>query len=331
MSSGNRIDSQPGFAFDAQALSRLKLQAAHDPQKALKAAAQQFEAVFVDMLLKSMRATLPKSGMFDSQQTQFYTSMLDSQMAQSLASRGIGLADLMVKQLQQVRTVVPPTTPGSAPPKAPAAPLTGAPQATAAPASKTAALGHVDLAASASGSVSARLPSAISKVRESVGKIIDGFTEKLLPHALAASEVVKVPAFFLLGQAALETGWGRKEIVGAKGEQTFNLFGIKASKDWKGKVVESTTTEWIGGEARKVVEKFRAYDSYAEAFADYARLLTESPRYTRALTQAKDAAGFAQGLQQGGYATDPRYGKKLAQTIESLVDRYRGGGGTFHG
>ena len=302
----NRVDAQPGLALDAQALSRLKVQAGQDPQKALKAAAQQFESVFIDMLLKSMRATLPKSGVLDSQQTQFYTSMLDSQVAQSMSSRGIGLADMMVKQLQQQRGVIAP-------------PGLEAGKAAPSNASKPAAApeGH------ASAGEAAPL-GALSKVRESVGKVIDNFTEKLLPHALAASQVANVPAFFMLGQAALETGWGRKEIVGPKGEESFNLFGVKAGKGWTGKVVEASTTEWVDGQAKKVVEKFRAYDSYAEAFADYARLITDSPRYAKALAQAKDAAGFAQGLQQAGYATDPLYGKKLARTIESLVGRYRG-------
>ncbi|CAG0964256.1 Peptidoglycan hydrolase FlgJ [Burkholderiales bacterium] len=304
MTSAYRVETQPGAAFDAQALARLKLQAAQDPQKALKAAAQQFEAVFVDMLLKSMRATLPKSGVLDSQQTQFYTSMLDSQMAQSMASRGMGLADLMVKQLQQQRL-------------APVAP--GADRLPATPAAKPAAA-----ATSPAPAADAALPKTLTKVRESVAKVIDGFTEKLLPHALAASQVAHVPAFFLLGQAALETGWGRKEIVGPQGEATHNLFGVKAGKGWTGKVVEASTTEWIGGEEKKVVEKFRAYDSYADAFADYARLLTESPRYAKALAQAKDAVGFAQGLQQAGYATDPQYGRKLTRTIESLLGRYGG-------
>lgn len=304
------IDPKASFALDTQGLVQLKAHAASDPQRALKSAAQQFEAVFVDMLLKSMRATLPKSGLLDSNQTQLYTSMLDSQVAQGLASRGIGLADLMVKQLQHTRAGVPANA-VNASEAAPARPQASATK-------------KADALREASPIPRAREagPDLLSRAKAGVGKLIDGFAEKLLPHALAASEVVRVPAFFMLGQAALETGWGRKEIVGTRGEPTHNLFGIKAGKDWNGKVVEATTTEWVNGEPKKVVEKFRAYDSYAEAFADYGRLLVENPRYAEALQKAGDIGGFAQALQKAGYATDPHYASKLTRTIGSIVNRY---------
>jgi len=316
MTALGKVDPASQFALDAQALTRLKAEAASDPQRSLRAAAQQFEAVFVDMLLKSMRATMPKGGLLESNQTQFYTSMLDSQVAQGMASRGIGLADMMVKQLQ-TRLAAPA---GAAASPTPAPPPEGRGETGASPR---------DLRAN--GAVLApkaepAAPGPLQDAREKVGKLIDGFTEKLLPHALAASKAVGVPAFFMLGQAALETGWGRKEIVGTSGEQTYNLFGIKAGKGWNGKVVEALTTEWVNGEPRKLVEKFRAYDSYAEGFADYARLLAENPRYAGALEKVNDLAGFAQGLQKGGYATDPQYASKLTRTVASLVNRYSAAG-----
>ncbi|MBI3147746.1 MAG: flagellar assembly peptidoglycan hydrolase FlgJ [Betaproteobacteria bacterium] len=315
-----KVDASSTFALDAQALSRLKTQAASDPQRALKSAAQQFEAVFVDMLLKSMRATLPKSGMLDSNETQFYTSMLDSQVAQSMASRGIGLAEVMVRQLQhQSRALGAAQTPS----------LEGAALVPAALRQAAGDTGATLVAAPTKPNGAApglSVPGLFEQARASVGKVIDSFTEKLLPHAVAASQVAKVPAFFMLGQAALETGWGRREIVGPGGEQSYNLFGIKAGKGWTGKVVEATTTEWSKGEAKKVVEKFRAYGSYAEAFADYARLLTENPRYAAVMDQLGEVAGFAQGLQKAGYATDPQYAKKLARTIDTLVNRYGAAG-----
>lgn len=103
------------------------------------------------------------------------------------------------------------------------------------------------------------------------------------------------------------------------GSPSHNLFGIKATANWTGKVAEVTTTEYIGGVARKVTAKFRAYDSYADAFKDHARLLTQSPRYSQTVAKADTAQGYAQGLQKAGYATDPAYANKLTQVINTAL------------
>jgi flagellar protein FlgJ len=123
----------------------------------------------------------------------------------------------------------------------------------------------------------------------------------------------------MLGQAALETGWGKHEITAADGSRSHNLFNIKATGGWKGKVVEAATTEYINGVPQTRVEKFRAYDSYADAFRDYANLLRNNPRYETVLANASDAAGFAQGLQRAGYATDPNYAAKLTKIINQSL------------
>jgi flagellar protein FlgJ len=127
-----------------------------------------------------------------------------------------------------------------------------------------------------------------------------------------------VPAQFILGQAALESGWGKREIKFADGSTSHNLFGVKATGNWKGPTVEAVTTEYVGGVARKTVEKFRAYSSYAESFADYARLIGNNPRYAATLKSA-DAAQFAQSLQKAGYATDPNYASKLTAVIQQTL------------
>jgi flagellar protein FlgJ len=124
----------------------------------------------------------------------------------------------------------------------------------------------------------------------------------------------------MLGQAALESGWGKREIRAADGTPSHNLFGVKAGANWKGSVVETVTTEYVNGVAQKSVEKFRAYSSYADAFRDYANLLRNNPRYAGVVAQAAqgiDAAGFAQGLQKAGYATDPNYADKLTRVIKT--------------
>jgi flagellar protein FlgJ len=143
------------------------------------------------------------------------------------------------------------------------------------------------------------------------------FIERMAPHARAAANETGVPARFVLGQAALESGWGAREIRGADGSNSFNLFGIKAGRNWTGPVVETATTEYTNGVARRSVERFRAYASYAEAFTDYARLLKGNPRYAAVLAGAGDAGAFAAGMQRAGYATDPRYAEKLTQVINS--------------
>ena len=137
--------------------------------------------------------------------------------------------------------------------------------------------------------------------------------------ARAAEAASGIPAAFMIAQAAHETGWGKRDIRNADGSSSNNLFGIKAGPSWKGAVAEVTTTEYVDGQPRKVTAKFRAYASAADSFADYARLMTTSPRYTGVVSNASNAQGFAQGLQDAGYATDPAYAAKLARTINTTL------------
>lgn len=276
------------LAADAHSLEALRAQAKHAPDKALAAAAKQFEAVFMNMLLKSMREATPQDGMFDSEQTKLFTSMLDQQLAQNMGgARGIGLADMMLKQLS--RHTASPEQAAAA-----AADLGIKPAAVAIPvAAKT---------------VSA-VPSAYSENTQ------QEFVKRMMPHALVASSETGLPAHQMIGQAALESGWGKREILLADGSNSYNLFGIKAGDNWSGKVAAVKTTEYYNGVASKPTEKFRAYDSYADAFRDYAKLLSENPRYAKVLEQGDTAQGFARALQNAGYATDPKYAQKLTQVI----------------
>jgi len=162
--------------------------------------------------------------------------------------------------------------------------------------------------------------------RASAGPRQAGFVEE---HSAAAAEVAResgIPASFMIGQAGHETGWGRSEIRHADGAPSHNLFGIKATGNWKGKVAEITTTEYIDGEARKVTAKFRAYDSYADSFRDYAQLISQSPRYGQVMEQLGSVQGFASGLQKAGYATDPQYAAKLSRAINTTLNLQRAQG-----
>ena len=249
-----------GGVLDAAGLQRLRSAAADNSPESLKAAATQFEAMFLEMVMKSMRDATPTEGLFDGEQGKMMQGMLDQQYARSLASRGVGLAEVLARQM--------------------------APHGAAASSSPS--------------------PSSSS------------FVDSLAPHAEAASAATGIPAKFMLGQAALETGWGKREIMNADGSNSFNVFGMKAGSGWAGKVAEVTTTEYVDGVAQKRVEKFRAYGSYAEAFADYSRMLSTSPRYRNALASAADPKEFAESLQKAGYATDPDYAKKLGSVIAKV-------------
>jgi len=141
------------------------------------------------------------------------------------------------------------------------------------------------------------------------------FVDKIWSQAVDAAQSIGIPPHFLVGHAALESGWGQREIKGADGSNSHNLFGIKAGAGWKGAVVEAATTEYVNGVPQKSVERFRAYPSYADGFRDYAELLRNNPRYAPMFGQSLDAAGFAQGLQKAGYATDPLYADKLERIL----------------
>lgn len=308
MTIGNDLAAR--FALDVQGVDNLKLQAKQASPDALKNAAQQFEAVFMNMLLKSMRETTSQDGMFDSEQTRMYTSMLDQQLAQNMASRGVGLADVMVRQLTLAQTAAAQAVAGETGglPLNPerALPLDGA---RAMPLNAPASPVSYPLA-----------PGAVAQASGDVPAHVGDFVQRMLPHAQSASVATGIPAQFMVSQAALETGWGRQAIRGADGADSHNLFGIKAGGGWKGRTVEIVTTEYVGGKPVKQVDTFRAYDSYADAFKDYASLLRGNARYQNVIAQGGDAAGFAQGLQQAGYATDPAYARKLQGVIQ-LVEK----------
>jgi peptidoglycan hydrolase FlgJ len=147
---------------------------------------------------------------------------------------------------------------------------------------------------------------------------VDAFVDKLAAPAQAASAATGIPARFIIGQAALESGWGKSEIRKADGSTSHNVFGIKATKDWTGKTVSTVTTEYVNGRPQRTVEKFRAYDSYQEAMTDYASLLKGNPRYAQVINSSHDVNGFANGMQRAGYATDPHYARKLMSIMQKM-------------
>jgi flagellar protein FlgJ len=159
-----------------------------------------------------------------------------------------------------------------------------------------------------------------SGISAGVANIKRDFVARMASHAREAEQKTGVPAKFMIGQAALESGWGKHEIKHADGQPAFNLFGVKASGNWSGPTVNVTTTEFVNGVAKKVIEKFRAYASYAEGFADYAKVIADNPRYAKVMKAAEDGvSSFAHGLQSAGYATDPAYAAKLTRVINETI------------
>lgn len=297
-SSPNSAMSTPSLAFDARSLDALRGRAAADPRGAVREASKQFETLFMNELLKSMRSTTLEGDESEGQLSgrNLSTSMLDGQFAQQLSGRLGGLSEAIQKQLERQMGLAPGPIPTLGSANNTLAPLAAQPQPV-------------------------RVPQAGAA----------GFVQQHSAAAQRAEAETGIPASFMVSQAALETGWGRKEIRHADGAPSFNLFGIKAGGSWRGPVAEITTTEYIDGRAQKVTAKFRAYGSYAESFADYARLMKSSPRYaaatqavaaqsrTASAGDASHAARFAQGLQQAGYATDPAYAEKLTRVINTTL------------
>jgi flagellar protein FlgJ len=290
----------PRIGADTTDLSALKGAAQKGSPEALKAAAQQFEALFMNMVMKSMRDATPQDSPFDSQQSRMYTSMLDQKISDSFASRGLGLADALTRQLANNAGLAPDA--GNA--------ANAATKAVGL--SETPPPGKV-------GTGDAALPPNAVKPYPPRPAHVQAFQDKLSQHADEASRDTGIPAKFMLGQAALETGWGKREIRHPDGSSSHNLFGIKAGSNWKGKTVAVATTEYVNGVPQKRIEKFRAYDSYADSFRDYASTLKNNPRYQNVLAAGNDAAGFANGLQRAGYATDPQYAAKLSKIIKGSL------------
>lgn len=290
-SSNSGSSPSNALAVDIRSLSSLKYEAGTNAAQATREAAKQFESLFMRELIKSMREATMKSGLMDGGQADLGQDMLDQQLSVSMSGLPGGLSEAIARQLSRqmggadANLVVPST-------------LSLQPQ-------------------------TRRADPAPAAPADDVGAAAPKGRDQFVQHHSDAAERVSrasgIPASFMLGQAGHETGWGKSEIRTPDGGNSFNLFGIKAGKGWTGKVAEITTTEYIDGVARKVVAKFRAYDSYEDSFRDYARLINNSPRYEKAREKVGSAVAYAAELQKAGYATDPEYARKLSGAINSAL------------
>ncbi len=356
--------SQLPIYTDFSGFAKLRATAHNDQKAALGKVSQQFEAIFTQMMLKSMRAATASfgSGILDSEQSNSYRDLFDQQLALTLSNRGrgLGIAKVLQRQLSGHPTAAEPAKTASAfpvngaenvPAKAmpiapkdiPLLPLTPPSDGVAAPAIPTAtaspsattfpvrdatpvsvfrelARQTTDKLAPYVEGVTHALDQVASTAQAVVAKLPSGpvdFIHHLAPYAEQAAQKLGVSARAILAQAALETGWGKHMPQQANGQTSLNLFGLKTGSSWNGQRSNVNTIEFENGVAVQRQASFRAYDSVAQAFSDYAHLLSSSPRYSATLGHGEDVAGFAHALQSAGYATDPSYAQKLRSIAES--------------
>ncbi len=272
---------------DLNQFTGLRLAAEKNDPAALREVAGQFEALFIQTMLKNMREASLGDPLFgDSDQHELYQGMMDQQLALEMASgKGIGLAEMLVRQLG------------------------------GAEASKLSRSGREFTlpGVAGSGSVAAKPAPDWSDPR--------AFVRDIWPHAERAAKRLNVAPEAIVAQAALETGWGAHVMPAADGSSSFNLFGIKAGGSWSGDAVTRRTLEFESGVPRPQYARFRAYSDVAATFDDYARFLSDNPRYESVLGRGADSQGFARALQASGYATDPRYAEKLTSILDSPTMR----------
>ena len=297
------IDPSASLAADVQSLAGLKRAAkeAQSSPETLKQVASQFEALFMHMMLKSMREASFGDDVFGSEQGNFYRDMYDQQLSMTLAKKhGLGLADVLVRQLGGDRLM----------------------------AAVTGESGKDSVALTLDRSFPTRATSSIPGLVDRLRALAPAedqdkraaadptaFVHKLWPHAERAASKLGVAPEAIVAVAALETGWGGAVMQRPDGRSANNLFGIKADANWGGARVTTSTREFENGTPVTRRETFRAYDSVADSVEDFTRFLKDNPRYREAIAAGSDAQAFVESLARGGYATDPVYARKLQSIL----------------
>ena len=300
---------------DFQGLAKLRAEARRDTPEALREVARQFEALFLQQMLKSMReASVGEGegeGLMDNDQSRMYQGMYDQQLSIELSKgRGLGLAETLMRQLGQQMPERQADAPASLA-RAESGPGHAVPR--------------LDLSSNGLGlaSIPTRMASAPShapvafdatRVRHMQDwrpESPQAFVQALRPHAERAAARLGTTPEVLIAQSALETGWGRAMPRHGDGSPSYNLFGIKADGRWDGGRVAVPTMEFRDGVMQRERAAFRSYDSLAESFDDYVNFLQQNPRYQQALQAAGNGADYVRELQNAGYATDPGYADKI--------------------
>lgn len=325
---------QASIYSDLNSLDSIRKMGRTDEAGAMKKAAKEFEAFFMNMMLKSMRQSsevIGENPLTGSPQEKMFTAMMDEQMAVDLSQKGLlGIADLMMSQFYQAKG----KTPGS--PEMLNAPL---PQFS----------GNVPAAHSLSSQVAAakalqteniapaRLPEHAPKAEQKkIEKVkvekkalfsqAEEFISSLLPYAKNAARKLDLDPKLLIAQAALETGWGKFIMHDDAGKPGYNLFGIKAGKSWQGESIKIDTLEVENQQFKKVKASFRKYQNFAQSFDDYVDFVKQDPRYSKAVSLRKKPAEYIEQLQKSGYATDPNYASKIMSIFKENILNKAGAG-----
>ena len=348
---------------DLASLNSITKMGQTDESEALKKVAQQFESMFVTMMLKSMRdanAVFEEDNPLNSNESKFYRQMFDDQLALSLTQgQGIGLADNIFRQLKDQFKVEGGNEANELDIPNKAIPINQDrapnPFSTMRPSIHLPQFGDRNIDAINEVPVNARTPIDLKSMTNSLEpalneqKIKEGaivlpassdlinkakpspmvtpvtepvskqsgfespeqFVQTIWPIAQKVGKEMGVEPKAIISQAALETGWGKYIIHESDGKNSHNLFGIKSDKRWDGAAANVSTLEYRNGVAKKEIAAFRSYDSYEHSLKDYAKFVKNSSRYEDAVKQGSSIKGYAEGLQNGGYATDPNYAKKI--------------------
>jgi flagellar protein FlgJ len=299
------LKTQAPAYTDLSGLSKLKRAAGNNDPAAIRAVAEQFEAMFTRMMLKSMREAVGRDPIFGSDQQEMYQGMADDQLSVQLAKgKGLGLADMLVRQLQKMG-------------------VKGAGAGDGATGGTDSRTNRAGARAAAAYSATERA-STTPDTSSASDAAKTNFVQDLWPQAQEAGQLLGVDPRHLIAQAALETNWGRNVPQDSTGRCSNNLFGMKASADWTGATVTNDTQEFQNGVATNTSAPFKAYATAAQSFQDYVALLRNSPRYSSALNTGGDVRAFASALQRGGYATDPEYANKIAAVASAVAHKVNG-------
>jgi flagellar protein FlgJ len=313
---------------DFNGLAKLKGQARKESPEALKEVAKQFESIFLNNVLKSMRQAKLADGAMDNDQSKFYNDMYDQQLAVHLSgSPGVGLADLIVKQLSPDKPKHEKQDVEDYLNRSGGVARSGTVQAHAVNRHAGGKADNADGLAEITPYIHGSDPldeitefpfgtnqaaqSTLKNGRAQPIQSAEEFVRRLHPLAVQAAKELGVEPKVILAQAALESGWGRSVIHNSNGSNSFNLFNIKADKAWQGKQAQVATLEFDQGIAKKVNAGFRSYDSFEDSFRDYVDFIKSNPRYSDALKKAGNAQQYVHELQRAGYATDPKYADKV--------------------
>lgn len=309
----NRIADAQNF-LDVNGLNDIRLQSKADniveKGQALQQAAKQFESIFMQMLLKSMRSAqevLESDSPFNSQSTKFYRDMHDQQMALELSNNGsLGLAELIVRQLG-----------GDSENFTPKSVFKENAIKTYGDSEQARQFNMPKYRQNTDFSIM-KLGESDTEARVQFNEPKD-FVTALAEPAKLVEKKLKVPYQVVIAQAALETGWGQKIIEQPNGQSSHNLFNIKADRRWDGDKTMKETLEYEQGSMVKKREPFRVYKNMMESVNDYINFLSNSDRYKDALDKSSNVEHFLQGLQKAGYATDPNYAKKIMGTLSKVT------------